>query len=84
MRGSWACPPRAPDPSAVARDRATGFTVPERIVWLVYSRGEQYRRTKQGRDVPPLRPDEHAYRVVLPTGTPGDRYIVSLHAERVA
>lgn len=56
----------------------------ERVVWLVYSRGEQYRRTKQGRDTPALRDDEHAYRVVLPIMRLGDRHIVTVTAERVA
>lgn len=55
----------------------------DRIVWLVYSRGEQYRRTKQGRETPSLRPDEHAYRVVLPACRPGDRHLVTLTPERV-
>lgn len=56
----------------------------ERVVWLVYSRAMQYRRTKQGRETPPMREDEHAYRVVLPPIRLESRQIVTVHAERVA
>ena len=56
----------------------------DRIVWLIYSRAEQYRRTKQGRQTPAMREDEHAYRVVLPPVRLESRQIVTLTAERVA
>jgi hypothetical protein len=56
----------------------------ERVVWLVYSRAMQYRRTKHGARTPPLREDEHAYRVVLPPIRLESRQIVTVHAERVA
>lgn len=56
----------------------------ERVVWLIYSRGMQYRRTKHGVTTPPMREDEHAYRVVLPPIRLESRQIVTVHAERVA
>lgn len=56
----------------------------ERVVWLIYSRGEQYRRTKHGARTPPMREDEHAYRVLLPPIRLESRQIVTVHAERVA
>jgi hypothetical protein len=55
-----------------------------RVVWLVYSRGMQFRRVRHGAATPPMREDEHAYRVVLPEPVPASRAIVTLDAERVA
>ena len=55
----------------------------DRVVWFIYSRGMQYRRTKHGRATPALREDEHAYRVVLPPIRLESRQIVAVHAERV-
>ena len=52
----------------------------ERVAWLVYSRGGQYRRTKHCNERPALRADEHAFRVVLPAPMP-DRRTHTVRAE---
>lgn len=66
----------------------TGERLPEPprdvVVWLIYSRAGLYRRTRRGYAQPRMRPDEHAFRVVLPSGTPGDRRVIRVRAERVS
>ena len=46
--------------------------------WIVCNLTGQYRRTKIGNAEPPLRKDEYAYRVVLPSLPVTPRRIVHL------
>lgn len=56
------------------------------VVWLIRSRGGAPRRVRYGYAKPPMRPDEFAYRVVLPPAVPephGHAQVVRLGTVRL-